>query len=143
MRMKKGLVEDLDTAIDLQKMAFVIDRIGELFEEEGLTADEAVWAAALSYLSTFNATDQFANTELLNSAARALLREASDVFDSLPEPGTEGEPELDTEEEPEEDESEEGEEEDLPEHPEEEREESWHEDKDAEPENTEIPHAGE
>lgn len=144
MRMKKGLVEDLDTAIDLQKMALVIDRIGELFEEEGLTADEAVWAAALSYLSTFNATDSFANTELLNSAARALLREASDVFDSLPEPGTEGEPELDTEEEePEEDESEEEEEEDLLEQPEEEREEAWHEDEDAEPESTEIPHAGE
>lgn len=139
--MKKGLVEDLDTAIDLQKMAFVIDRIGELFEEEGLTADEAVWAAALSYLSTFNATDQFANTELLNSAARALLREASDVFDSLPEPGTEGELE---EDEPEEDEpeEEEEEEEDLPEQPEEEREEAWHEDEDAQPESTEIPHAG-
>lgn len=143
MRMKKGLVEDLDTAIDLQKMAFVIDRIGELFEEEGLTADEAVWAAALSYLSTFNATDQFANTELLNSAARALLREASDVFDSLPEPGTEGELEPDTEEEPDEEELEDEELEDEEPHPEEEREESWHEDEDAEPESTEIPHAGE
>jgi hypothetical protein len=137
--MKKGLVEDLDTAIDLQKMAFVIDRIGELFEEEGLTADEAVWAAALSYLSTFNATDQFANTELLNSAARALLREAGDVFDSLPEPGTEGELE---EGELEEGEPEKEEEEDLPEQPEEEREEAWHEDENAEPESTEIPHAG-
>lgn len=87
MRLKKGMVEDLDTAIDLQKMARVIDKIGELFEDEQLTSDEAVWAAALGYLSIFNATDSFANAELLNAAARALLKDASDVFESLPEPG--------------------------------------------------------
>ena len=110
MRMKRGHVEDLDTAIDLQKMAQVIDRVGELFEEENLTADEAVWAAALTYLSIFNATDSFANAEFLNSAARALLREASDVFESLPEPGetlTPSDDEPDDEEEPEDDELEE------------------------------------
>ena len=90
MRMKKGLVEDLDLAIDLKKMARLVDRVGEVFEEEDLTADEAVWAAALTYLSIFNATDDFANAGLLNAAARALLKEATDVFESLPEPGAEG-----------------------------------------------------
>lgn len=85
MRMKKGSVEDLDTAIDLRKMAHIIDKIGALMEAANLSSDEAVWAAALAYLSTFNATDSFANTESLNAAARALLREASDVFDSLPD----------------------------------------------------------
>jgi phosphopantothenoylcysteine synthetase/decarboxylase len=86
------MVEDLDTALDLRKMARIIDKVGELFEDENLTADEAVWAAALGYLSVFNSTDSFANVELLNNAARALLREASDVFESLPEPGEKGDP---------------------------------------------------
>jgi hypothetical protein len=141
MRLKTGLVEDLDTAVDLQKMARLVDKIGELFEEEDLTADEAVWAAALGYLSIFNATDSFANTELLNTAARALLREASDVFESLPEPGEKVEPS--GEPEPDDDDDD-----DEPEPEEEELEEELDEE-DLEPpdapgvEGTEIPDAGE
>jgi hypothetical protein len=89
MKMTRGRVEDLDAALDLRKMAKILDKVGELFEEENLTADEAVWASALCYLWVFGTTDSFANPELLNAAARALLREASDVLESLPDPDEE------------------------------------------------------
>ena len=84
MRLKKGQVEDFEDALDLEKMARVVDRVQEVFEEFSLSADEALWASALSYLGTFNSTDDFASTELLVVAARAHLREAGDVFESLP-----------------------------------------------------------
>lgn len=83
-RLKKGTAEDLESALDLEKMALVTDRVQEIFEEFALSEDEALWAAALSFLGTFNSTDEFADTSHMVVAARAFLKEAGDVFESLP-----------------------------------------------------------
>lgn len=90
MRLKRGTFDDYETAIDLGKLSLLIDRVGEVFEEENLTRDEALWAAVLFYLSIYNSTDDFANTALLGSAARALIRDALDVFEELPDPYDDG-----------------------------------------------------
>lgn len=85
-RLTRGSEEDEKDALDLRLMSQRIDELLERFEEEGLTANEALWTSAVLFLSVFNATDAFANSELLSAAARSLLKEAVEIFESLPEP---------------------------------------------------------
>ncbi len=107
-RLKRGSAEDIDSAVDLDKMVVVMDAVQLVFEQHDLNGDEAVWAAALSFLATYDATDSFADAEHLGVAARALLKEAVEVFESLPSPdGEESEQDEGDEEEEGEDDAEE------------------------------------
>ncbi len=90
-RLKKGTSEDVADALDLKKMSQNIDELMEQLEEKDLTRDEALWTAAVFFLSVFSATDDFANSELLSASARALLKEAVEVFEGLPDPDDEEE----------------------------------------------------
>ncbi len=90
-RLVRGDQTDTEDALDLKATSKRIDALMAQLEESELSANDALWTAALFYLKVYDATDQFANLEVFSAAARALIKDAIEVFESLPEPDDEDE----------------------------------------------------
>lgn len=106
-KLKRGSAVDAELAIDLDVMNQRIEELLEKFEQENLSRDEALWTAAVFFLAVYNSIEEFANSELLGAASRALLKEAVDVFDSLPNVDEDEDEDEEVEEEEEEEEEQE------------------------------------